>query len=241
MLKPEEEKKYEEIRAKCRELGVPSPPEIHLNFKVYDHNGVLTYDDTQRGHSWVRNLWNLQFATCTDCGGDGTSLYAPGHLTVKQISGTINGAVASTAQRNGSSIAGYGMTGAINDQSVGIVVGISDAVWNFNQYVLGSLISSGSGSGQLAYQAQAAPVASYNGGTYTWSVVQSRTFNNNSGASITVKEAGLYWKGTFFSAVAGQSFMLERTVCDPTVTVANAAQLVATYTISQDFTTVDTL
>ena len=93
-------------------------------------------------------------------------------------------------------------------------------------------IAHGNASGQFAYNAMSAPVATYNGGAKTWSSAPTRIFNNNSGGSITVGEVGLMWNGTCFGSTT--HYLFERSVLSPTVAVANGAQLTVTYTITMD-------
>jgi hypothetical protein len=69
-------------------------------------------------------------------------------------------------------------------------------------------------------------VVAYTSATKTWVATLIRVFNNNSGASIVVAEAGLLGSG---------STLLSRDVLGSTVTVANGGQLTVTYTISRAF------
>lgn len=122
----------------------------------------------------------------------------------------------------------------------GIVVGTGDTAFDGNQSNLISLISEGTSSGKLSYQAQTAPTTTYASGTKTWTATQTRKMNNNSGASIIVKESGLmngYY--TFYRNAATIGFLVERSVLSPTVTVPDGAQLTVTYTISMDFSAID--
>ena len=44
MLNPIEEAKFAELKERCRELGVPAPPEVFIGVQVHDKNGVLIFD-----------------------------------------------------------------------------------------------------------------------------------------------------------------------------------------------------
>jgi hypothetical protein len=58
-----------------------------------------------------------------------------------------------------------------------------------------------------------------------------------------VAETGIYWSGWISPAAAGALSgvrMIERSVLSPTVNVPNGAQLTVTYSISLDFTAIDT-
>jgi hypothetical protein len=244
MLDPKEEARFDELKAKCRELKVPAPPEIMIGLKVHDHNGILTFDDIQRGHSWTRNYWN---SLCSSATG-GTSLtltFGAGLMSGKNTAGSI-----SSGNTFGSPSGQDGYPNYSNslvyrydaNSTNGIVVGTSDTAFSIEQYSLGTLITHGNGAGQLAYNisthsgyGSGCPIPAYTGGTKTWETSHSRIFNNNSGGSITVKEVGIYSSGSFgLSAI-----MMERSVLSPTLAVADGAQLTVTYAISMDFSAID--
>jgi hypothetical protein len=64
-------------------------------------------------------------------------------------------------------------------------------------------------------------------------------FENLSGASITVKETGLYGYMGIVSTSAVYYYMLERNVLDSTIAVADGESLKITYTFSMDFSAID--
>jgi hypothetical protein len=229
MLDPKEEAKFDELKSMCRELKVPAPPEIMIGLQVHE-GGVLTFDDVQRGHSWTRNYWNMMFAI-----GAGslptTANFSAGYLCSRNTAGYVS-AQSLVAPTNGIWAA------AVGSVASGIVVGTVDTAFGVGQYVLAGLIGSGTGSGTFSYQACPAVTATYNVGTKVWTASVARIFNNNSGASITVKETGIYSYFQLFYAANG-SFMMERSVLSPTVPVANGAQLTVTYAISMDFSAID--
>jgi hypothetical protein len=226
MLDPKEEKKFEELKDRCRELKVPAPPEIMIGLKVHDKSGVLVFDDKQRGHSWTRNYYK---ALCVYFTGSPltTATWGAGYLSIKTAAGDVYGS-ASTA------VAGTvrSAVGSLGSLAAGIVCGTSDAAFSTEHYGLQAVIAQGTGAGQFSYAAQSATAAAYTAGTKTWAATLTRIMNNNSGGSITVKEVGLYWLATFTS-------LFERSVLDPTVAVANGAQLTVTYEISMDFSAID--
>jgi hypothetical protein len=199
-----------------------------IGLKVHDRNGVLTFDDKQRGHSWTRNFWNAIF-TFAGHGNTGTpwtstSVLGAGYISWKRVNDYWYDSV---------SAGNFGVCyGTIASSDYGIVVGTSDTAFSVEQTKLVAQILEGIGSGQFSHQAEPAGVLEYTSGTKTWKVTRSRIFNNNSGASITVKEVGLY-------GVAWDPCMHERSVLDPTVAVANGAQLTVTYEISMDFSAID--
>ena len=125
--------------------------------------------------------------------------------------------------------------GIIDNATYGILVGTSDTAFSVENFAMGALIATGNGAGQFAYSAEKTQTTAYTGGAKTWKTTRSRIFNNNSGGSITVKEAAI----AGYNVGQGQSLLFERSVLAPTVAVANGAQLTVTYEISMDFSAID--
>ena len=216
----------------CRELKVPAPPEIMIGLKVHDHNGVLTFDDVQRGHSWTRNFWNTLFAANpAKISNSSDSNFGAGYISDRIEGGSISNYPWGTTSQV------YFHTGSVGSSSYGIVVGTGDTAFSVEQFALATKITSGNAATQLAYSAGSSVVAAYTAGTKTWAFTMSRVFNNNSGSSITVKEAGIMGIET----VSSSAVLQERSVLSPTVAVANGAQLTVTYEISQDFSAIDSV
>ena len=229
MLDAAEEAKFAELKDKCRELKVPAPPEIMIGLKVHDKDGVLIFDDVQRGHSWTRNFYNFLFGVASTGAGTAAT-FGAGYLTRKETGGTVGAMGLQVNNRNSVNFL-YNTT---NNASYGTVVGTSDTAFSVEHYQLQALIAHGNGAGQFFYAIQDQPVTLYTGGAKTWASTSSRIFNNNSGGSITVKEVGLIYYGFGFSYS-----LFERSVLAPTVAVANGAQLTVTYKISMDFSAID--
>lgn len=233
MLNPIEEAKFARLKAMCRELKVPAPPEIMIGLKVHDKDGILVFDDVQRGHSWNRNFYNFAYGTLA-CGvGGNVNAFGTGYMSSKDSSGTIGYSPVYYPRLDA------GIIGTLGSVVNGIVLGTGDTAFSPENYTLSALIGSGNGVGQLAYSAMAAPAISYTAGTKTWKTTHLRIFNNNSGGSITIKEVGLR-STIFYFYYAGYSYyLIERSVLSPTVPVANGAQLTVTYEISMAFTAID--
>lgn len=236
MLDPKEEARFAELRAICRELKVPAPPEIMIGLKVHEGGG-LTFDDVQRGHSWTRNYWNLMFCSGSDAPGDGGGSFGAGYMSAKDVSGNVAATAGYTCVRSSGLILGGGFHPNTSVATSGIVVGTGDTAFSINQNALAAQIAHGNGAGNFSHTAMNDPTLSYDAGSKTWTIVASRIFNNNSGGSITVKETGLYTDFYCFNSSAKK--MIERSVLDPTVAVANGAQLTVTYEISMDFSAID--
>jgi hypothetical protein len=238
MLDLTEETKLTKLKALCVDLKIPPPPEIMIGMKVHDKNGVLIFDDVQRGHSWTRNFYNSIYSHAGDVLGSGGSSFGAGNISMKSILGNVDANSDYVTKRNSHICLGYGYHNNLADASFGIVVGTGDTAFDVDQYALDSIVAHGNGANQLAYTSMSAPVQSYNSGTKTWKNTISRILNNNSGGSINIKEVGLYWIGYCFYS-SNVTEMLERSVLSPTVPVDNGAQLTVSYEISQDFSAID--
>jgi hypothetical protein len=124
----------------------------------------------------------------------------------------------------------------ISEDTYGILVGTSamGEVFGFDDeelsYNIGSLISSGTGVGELQYQAMSDPTVSNDGGTpKTWTIEWERYFNNSSGSKVTVKEATVVAKFTaenFKAQIVREVFSL------PYYDVEDSGQLVLTFSLS---------
>lgn len=107
----------------------------------------------------------------------------------------------------------------------GIVVGTGNTAVTVDDYALETKIAHGVGAGQLSYQAVSADADCANSPAGTWFVNINRTFINNSGDSILIKEVGIYAKSTNY-------YCIERTVLDTPYTVLNGEGCVVNYKIA---------
>jgi hypothetical protein len=94
---------------------------------------------------------------------------------------------------------------------------------------LGALIGHGTGSGQLSYGATVVESLTKNS---VWYFRIIRTFTNNSGATVTVREVGLYVRLGLATSPYYYSCMLARDVPTPPITVPNGSTLTLRYIIS---------
>jgi len=117
----------------------------------------------------------------------------------------------------------FATNAAAGDASYGIQVGTGTTANSTSTYALASQIANGTSSGQLSYERHT--YALNPSGTIA---IVTRSFSNNSCASITVSEVGLVWK----SNTNGYTFMMLRDVLSSPLTVANGSVLTAQYTIS---------
>jgi hypothetical protein len=127
---------------------------------------------------------------------------------------------------SGAAYSGFPVNEGAASAVAGIVVGTSNTPVTVDDYKIGTLIAHGVGAGQFQYLActvnavvTAAPRSSCR---------TDRTFTNNSGGSITVKEIAMY--GRAYDASATYVICLCRDVI-PDTPVANGSSMFVKYTI----------
>lgn len=86
----------------------------------------------------------------------------------------------------------FDLTAGVNDDTHGIVIGTGTTAETNTDYVLEAQIEEGSGSGEMSHGAQDSEVTAVVGANVD--LIFKRAFTNNSGATITVGEAGIYVK-----------------------------------------------
>jgi hypothetical protein len=203
----------------------PKLPKAVIEYEVRDKNGKLIEKGKFPAKSWVGNIVGLLSAIISTWTSAGSGYYVVNTRSdLTDIGGTARGVYlgsGSTATLGGCAQAG--------DTTGGIVVGSSDTPVSLSQYSLGALIPHGTGSGQLTYGAT--NVESLSKDT-TWLFRIVRTFSNNSGASVTVKEIGLYVRLGMGSSPYYYSCMLARDVPTSPISVPNGSTLTIRYIIS---------
>jgi hypothetical protein len=221
---------YEELDQLGRELGIPVP-QVHLGLVVTDADGNVLDEYSGRSRTWNRNFWNHYFVQVSGAPST-TSMgaFGAGSLKVRDTSGT---SLNSTNYCN--SAAPFNYNWSISATSTqGIVVGSGTTAESFEHNTLATLITHGTGAGQLTYTSQTNPVAVYDSGTKTWATTHRRSFSNGSGGAISVNEAGYYTQ--FMSAYnLNYNMMICRDVLPSTIVVPNGAMLTVHYTISLGF------
>ena len=243
-IDPRDTAKMRRIQGLCLREHIMPPPVAYVGARVYqcpphllvngkipeglklDQLGIepaLVYD--ARSQSWVRNAYNVAVSQlCAISSAEG-SAYGAGGMYCK----TTAGANKSYSDYAHGTLRRAAWQGGIGSITNGIVVGTGTGAESFEDYALGTIVANGTGAGQLSYAAQETTTAAYTAGTKTWASTLIRYMNNNSGGAIVVGEAALY-----VSCYMDSSYyaMLARDLIDPTVSVADTAQLKVTYTIT---------
>ncbi|MFC1874644.1 hypothetical protein ACFLY3_00595 [Chloroflexota bacterium] len=223
-----EERRYRKLKRLGQELHVPIP-ETFLKLEVRDKDGRVIKRQSQRCHSFGRNVYNYIFShlvarNCPDVD------FGAGHMSMRATSGTIrhaNYGAGIIAQMN---FEGNGPNAGAGVDDRGILVGSGTNPESFEGYFLQTQIDNGTGAGQLSHVASETPVYSYDAGTKTWTAELKRYFNNNSGGSIGVNELALVY---YLERVVGTAdkVLWSRDRLSSTVTIPNTGQLRVTYTI----------
>jgi hypothetical protein len=200
------------------------PLEAYWEIEVRDANGKLLTFRKFKAKSWLLQLLAIlkgQFMipalTSTNVGNapvidtSGTTRYYPYGWT---YSGT--GYTTAISLYAGDGVGDYGL-----------VVGSSDNPNTVNTYAMGAIIPHGNASNQLYYGATTIENPQNPPNTNYWFFRIIRTFTNNSGATITVKEIGLIVK-TWDASANVRYFLIARDVISP-VTVPSGATLTVRY------------
>jgi hypothetical protein len=208
----------------------PKLPKAVIEFEVRDKDGNLLQKGKLPAKSWVGNIIGLisSLLSMWNSTSSATGTWyttSPSRSDMLDTSNNARGLYLG-AQGGGSTLGGSAPTG---DTTAGILVGNSDTPVIIGQYNLQYLINHGTGSGQLSYGATT--VESITKDT-TWLFRVIRTFTNNSGASITVKEIGLFVRLGHSSSPYYFSCMLARDVLTSPITIPNGSTLTVRYIIS---------
>jgi len=195
----------------------PKLPKAVVEFEVRDKDGKLIQKGKFPAKSWVGNiirLLNALWKVWTSPSAYSKYIYT----TLSVLLDTTN--TARPLKLYADSSGYYGGVAPAGDTSAGILVGTSDTPVSLAQTNLLGLIAHGTGSGQLSYGATVVEDLTIDT-TYYFKII--RTFTNNSGASITVREIGLFLKPNEYS------FMFARDVPASAITIPNGSTLTLRY------------
>jgi len=219
--------------------------DAYITIEVKDKNGNIIKRHKQRSHSFVSNFLSILASSLASSNNQSIS-----NTTYGYFHRLTNG---DYAQYNPNAFwfnIVLDLNDGANDSSYGIVVGTGTATPTANDYNLQSQITNGTGNGQLIYGSHTitpAPVsngtANYyittttptsgllpvSGNTTSWQI--SRTFQNQSGASITVSEVGLISE-IYYTTSEIYFVLLTHDLLSSPITIPNGGVMAITYTIS---------
>jgi len=199
---------------------------LSYEVEVRDKNGKLISKQHGKSHSWLRQWIQIlkgEFATRhgTTVGSGNVSIYdetGSGRTYPPHTSGTPTAYYMQLST-----------LGDAGDVTQGIIVGGGDTPNSLTTYALASKIGHGTASGQLVYGAESVEdVINPSGMDLTFRI--TRTFTNNSGASVTVKEVGILVK-KYDTSGYGRSFLIARDVLLSPSSVPDGATLTIRYTV----------
>jgi hypothetical protein len=198
----------------------PKLPKAVIEYEVRDKDGKLIEKGKFPAKSWVGNiirllnaLWKVWTTTAS------YSKYT--YTTPSVLLDTTN--TARPLKLYTESASNVGGAAPAGDTSAGILLGTSDTPVSLGQYNLLGLITHGTGAGQLSYGATVVEDLTIDT-TYFFRII--RTFTNNSGGTITVREIGLFLKPI------EQSFMFARDVPPSPISIPAGSTLTVRYIIS---------
>jgi hypothetical protein len=204
----------------------PKLPKAVIEYEIRDKNGKLLSKGKFPAKSWVGNVIALLSSLISYWGGGTSGSYFIGRSDVIDTGGSARSLVLGA----GSAAVNLGGAAPSGESTAGIVVGTSDTPVTLSQYNLQAPISHGTGAGQLSYGATTVePLVK----DTTWYFRVIRTFTNNSGASITVREIGLFVRLGMGGSPYNFNCMLARDVLTSPITVPNGSTLTVRYIISQ--------
>jgi hypothetical protein len=210
----------------------PKLPKAVIEFEVIDKDGKLIEKGKLPAKSWVGNIVGLISGLISLWNSAGSSYYGTplSRTDLTDTGGTARGIGISSGTAVSVLMGGCAPVG---ETTGGIVVGSSDLPVSIGQFTLQSLISHGTGSGQLQYGATTVESLNKNS---TWYFRIIRTFTNGSGATVTVREIGLYIRLGYASSPYYYSCMLARDVPTSAINVPNGSTLTLRYIISHSLT-----
>lgn len=188
---------------------------------VEDKDGKVIERKEFTPHSFVDNfsqwVWSLLGGGFVDCSG------TP-QFQFKDTDGNSQ-AIAFQKIQNAGSLCAVAPSG---EDKYGILVGTSSQAWDYNDYNLIAKIAHGTGSGQLSYGATTLSTIGGTGAPATIDI--QRSFDNLSGADITVNEIGLAVHVRDDTVPVDYYMLIARDVITAT-TVPNGGRLTVKYTI----------
>lgn len=227
------EKDYDEIRKLGTKLHIPTP-EMHWGFKVEMPDGDVVHEHDERGHSWVRNAYNALVSQF--CAVNGYDINCgDGRMNFVTVIGDIKQGSPLSLQVSTPELIPYGFLGSSGSNAQGIVVGTGTSPYHFDQYKLSMIVPNGTSNGQLSYQQSNYPIKSWDSVARKYTSTFVRILNNNSSASITLTEVGIYC-----NIGGGGSNMAVRDVLGTPVVVPAGGKLTITYSIYVTFPATDT-
>jgi hypothetical protein len=202
-------------------------PKAEIEFEVRDKDGKLVRKGKMPANSWVGNIIGLlsSLTKGATSATSTTSIYPViTRADLKDVAGAAKGLFMIGAV--GNTI--YGGEAPSGSASFGIKIGTNDLAVTLSQVDLQASIAHGTGAGQMLYGATTVESLVTNA---SWYFRVIRTFTNNSGGTVTVREMGMFLHYSA-SGVPSNYYMLARDVLPSPINVANGQTLTLRYIVS---------
>jgi len=187
--------------------------DVRITITVKDKDGNIIKVKKQKSHSFVANFLIIIASLLANTGYNFTDISGVNNNNI-YFPSTINEALSLV------------YNGVYND---GIVIGTGTYTPTASDYRLVTQIGNGTSSGQMVYNNISFTAPSVSGNTTTFKI--SQTFQNQSGASITVTEVGLQVASSQ-TANSVTTVLIAHDLLSSPITVANLSVLLIIYTIS---------
>lgn len=191
---------------------------MEIEIEVRDKDGKLLVQRKFQAHSWVLNFIRAIRGLMYSVANSGVE-------TLTDTDGNTR-AFPNLYQENS---AIFKIVAGAGDSSFGILVGTSDTPVSPTDYKLGDQILHGSDTGQMLYGDTFLEEVNSSDSTYYFRII--RTFTNNSGSSITVKEVGLAFRHKHADGSL-RHYLIARDILPTPTTVPDGASLTVRYIIS---------
>jgi len=183
----------------------------YLKIKVINEKGKCIYYRRYRSRSFVIGFLNVLFT----------------NLTGQKITNINTSGGSYTINYTDEML----VTDSSNDNNYGIQIGTGTTAPSITDTRLSQLITNGTGVGQMQYGGVNVTGPVTNTTNNTGYITITRTFTNNSGASITVSEVGLVaWSGPK-SNETNQFYLIIHDLLPTPITVPNGSSLSISYEI----------
>jgi len=200
-------------------------PRLWVEWEVRDEEGRVVEEGRLESQTWVGNVVALISSLFSMWAVTLSGSYLDGRADILDTGGSARPALI------GAYGAAYvGGSAPEGDLTGGIVVGSDPTAVAVGQYDLVARIAHGTGAGQLVYGATS--VNPMEKTATTWTVRIVRTITNQSGATVTVAEFGLFLRMGMVDSPYWYSLMLARDVPSPAIDVPDGYTLTVRYIVS---------
>lgn len=215
-----------ELQKKCLEKHMFAPPIITIELKLSNEEDKPLWEKVLFSQTYVRNFYSWLVSQMAGAHSTiGGTAWGDGSLVVRNLAGTNHSHTSAITNLN----AVTNITSSAGSHTIGIVIGRGTTAESFEHFALASVIAHGTASGQINYHAGPSPTRTWDSGTRLFTVHQQRSFENLSGAAISVTEIGHI---AILSAPTLDSRLFIRDLLPAPISIPNGNILRVTYNYS---------